>query len=402
MGVAAQSVPGDGNSNNDNGSGLITSKKEIGEFSERLIEVTKHLPICLGSVFKIDSSFYGDWRIGITDDNACFLREASERYYRKDYAERRRNGEIERILKTEFKVAQERRMAEFIGIVVGQLLRSIDDGQRDFRILDMPSRDGKVSGAIADVLNRSRETEGILGRTTFHILDLSENKLDKTKGTLRQYGAKMKEHEGEDEVLLEQLPEGHFDIVVSLSHFHHKSFLIEYLGKIQRVLAENGALVVGDWHSPLCSHPALVQKLLFLDLCLSPDRQDLYRDNLRDQLLKDRKQLEDDEMEAAMDHMAHWNYVASRLPPNLRSKLSANLSEGISELDPRLYILGAYDTSRQREGKLESARFTTDMDKIRRAFPKAKLPEFSRNNRAVKTFKAGSDSAVVMAAVPRK
>lgn len=397
--MKAQRKEGGGSpSNPDNNSNLITSISDIEERDNQLTNVTRPLGeseyrlVRIGSIFKIDSSLYPMWGIGITDENRDALKRKSDEMYRKDYKERIKDEEIEYILKTDFKVTNGSRMAEFIGITAREMLRSLDDGKRQFLICDVPARDGQLSTAIAHALSRDSKTQGILERTVFHLVDVSEDKIKKATSVLSQFGVRIEKQLRHDEEFFDELNGRHrFDMVVSLSHFHHKSFLSDYLRKIHRVLADDGALVVGDWHSAICSHPAYIYELL-QKTGLEPRRLDEFRSVMREYLLQNREPLEEEELKAMVDHMEHWGTIASRL----RSTTST--------IKRRVYVLGAYDTSKQREKKLEEAGFTTDIEKIRTAFPKARLAEFSKPDAAVKKFVSGSDSAVVMSAVkkPRK
>jgi len=395
MKAAEKHIRGDGEPNGRNGNGNedgpITSILELKEFNERLIEVTKHLPVCLGSVFKVDSLYYPNWGFAITPENAAELKRNAEFYYRKDYAERRRNSRIESLQKSDIKVTNEKRMAEFMAIIVREMLRSMDDGKREFQICDIPAREGHLSAAIAHALLRDADTENLLSRTVFNLVDISGQKLDKAEETLTQFRAKSEKCITEDEVHFGKLSPGSFDIVVTLGHLHHKPFLTEYLSKLNKVLKADGALVIGDWHSPLCSHPAYVISLL-QNLVHDSSRLDMFREIMASQLATPRDLLEPDETCSLMDHIAHWKSVMRRL------------TENPPPVTPRLYVNAAYDTSRHRQKKLGAAGFTVDLDDVRKAFPKAKLPQFSGPAPVVATkrFVAGSDSATVMAAVKRR
>jgi len=271
------------------------------------------------------------------------------------------------------------------------MMRSRDNGKREFHICDIPAREGHLSAAIAHALRRDSDTEGLLSRTVFHLVDISWQKLDKAEETLRQFRAKSQKCPVEDEALFRQLDSGTYDFIVTLGHLHHKPFLVQYLEELNRVLADDGALISADWHSPLCSHPAYVLTLL-QNLGVEPARLDMFRGVMAEQLASKRKLLAPDEMESLLNHISHWKSVMLRL------------TETAPSLMPRLYVNAAYDTSRQREKKLEDADFTVDMAAVKKAFPKARLPQFSDSppNIADKRLVAGSDSATVMAAVKKR
>jgi SAM-dependent methyltransferase len=364
---------------------------KINKLNESLIDVTKHLPVCIGSVFKVDSLNYPNWGFKVTDGNIDAIKKRVEFYYKKDYAERRLNRNIEYILKTSFKMSQEERMAEFIAVTVREMMRSRDDGKREFHICDVPARDGHLSAAIAHALLRDSETKDLLSRTVFHLVDVSWQKLERAEETLRQFRGKSGKCPVEDEVLFRQLDSGTYDFIVTLGHLHHKPFLVEYFRELNRVLADDGAFVSADWHSPLSSYPAHVLTLL-QNLGVEPARLDMFRSVMAEQLASPRKLLAPDEMESLLNHISHWKNVMLRL------------GETAPSLMPRLYVNAAYDTSRERQKKLEDADFSVDMAAVKKAFPKAKLPQFSDlpQKIAAKRLVAGSDSATVMAAVKKR
>jgi hypothetical protein len=164
--------------------------------------------------------------------------------------------------------------------------------------------------------------------------------------------------------------------------------LVDFLKKTELVLAERGALLVGDWHSPLCSHPYHIQQLL-TNIGIDPQRQDQFREIMQERLSANRDKLHDEEMSAMMDHMLHWKNIYRKV------------SRGTLTIKPRVYVNGAYDTSRRRIEKLDEAGFSVDLEKIRMAFPKAKLPSFTKPGVAAKRLVRGSDAAVVMAAIKK-
>jgi|GEM_PF-1269186 len=393
MKATAQTVRGDGSASGTNGDhdGPATSLAEIEKLNQALITVTQGLPVCIGSVYKVDSLSYPNWGFAVTEDNIDAIRRQAEFYYNKDYAERRLNGNIEYLLKTDFTVTHEKRMTEFVAVTIREMMRSRDNGKREFHICDVPARDGHLSAAIAHALRRDSDTEGMLSRTVFHLVDISWQKLDKAQETLRQFGAKSEKCPISDEALFRQLDAGNYDLIVTLGHLHHKPLLVEYLKELNRILTDDGALVIADWHSPLCSHPANVLSLLQY-LWLEPARLDMFRGIMAEQLAAQKPYLEPDEMHSLMNHILHWKSVMRRISENPSPKMA------------RLYISAAYDTSRQRERKLEDAGFSVDLADVKRAFPKARLPQFSGStpNIAAKRLVAGSDSATVMAAVKKR
>lgn len=362
---------------------LITSVDTLCELDRQLWEVTSGLPVKMGSIFKVPSSAYHRWGIGITPENRAELARLSSAYYEKDYDQREKfddnSGKLER---TPLRGHIESQMARFIAETVKEILHSLDDGTRQFDICDIAASTGQTSSAIAAALRTDPETNGIADRVTFHLVDYSAKKLSEANGNLRQFSPKgIAIHPMRDEDFLVEAAErsDRFDIAVSLSHFHHKSFA-DHLELIRNVLADDGALVSGDWHSGICNHPFNLYGLLE-KMGLEGSRLDRFRELLGPLLLPD-PTLATTQAEAIAleEHYKYWIKVAAKLS-------STNLAT-----KPRVYLLEAYDTSRERREKLEKAGFSTDIDRIRLAFPKARLSQLP------KPMTRDSDLAVVMAA----
>ena len=395
MKAVAKNIRGDGEPSGSNGNGgdsnLITSVEGLAEFNGRLIDITRHLPVCIGSVFKIDSAFYPNWGIGLTPDNGEFVKGEASKFYKKDYDERIINPETERVLMTEPKKNSEQRMREFIAIIVREVLRhKMREGGDSFTVCDVPCRDGRLSAAIAHALHRDPEMRPILDITTFQLVDASQKKTIEARRSLNQFGGNAMDILMSDENFFSGIPHGTIDVVVSLSHFHHKPFLGGLLAKVRESLARDGVLVVGDWHSLLCSHPYFM-KHLFDNIWLDSGRKQLFEDLMGGRLAAQPAIETTEERMALMDHVVHWRQVYEKL------------KAGTISPKPRVYVLGAYDTSEQRVKKLEDAGFVLDQSRIRKAFGRSKgLPLFSGERLAVKNFSTGSDSHAVMMAIKKR
>ncbi len=69
------------------GERLITDISEIIRLDERLWDVTRGLPIKLGSLTRLPSDSYLNWGIGLTDENKAELASMSRFWYDKDIEE---------------------------------------------------------------------------------------------------------------------------------------------------------------------------------------------------------------------------------------------------------------------------------------------------------------------------
>ena len=355
-----------------------SSIDDIREFDGRFCEITKGLPIRTGSISRVPSDAYFRWGIEVSSENRVALAEMSDAFRRKDYEDRRVYGPTNQYEDTPFTKSTKTNLARVIGKVVMEILKSLDDGTRSFRICDLAPGRGRASTAIATALRSDRSTEGILKRTTFNLVDYSDIFLPSARASLEVFQPEgVRAHSIKDEDFLAENG-GQFDVVVSLCHFHKKPFPDVY-GKVFSALREGGVLVSGDWHSSLCNHPSNVYHL-FEKMRIESRRLDMFRElmgNLLDPVSCPDMTM--DQLKSIDDHQVHWADVYDQI---IRSPAQV--------VQPRIFVLGAFDTTIARQQKLEDAGFKTDMDTISRAFPRAKLPGLP------KYLTPGSDRASVM------
>jgi SAM-dependent methyltransferase len=198
------------------------------------------------------------------------------------------------------------------------------------------------------------------------------------------YGADVYKHEYVDfEDFLGGSEEKCFDFVVSVASFHHKSFP-NYLTQIRRALADDGALVSGDWHSAFWHHPYNLYRLL--EAVGTEEKRLNALARLFGGLLTPSPGWEPspEELQAVSDHFDYWR--------NVHSEVRGLGSAGRA----RLYMLKANQTSREHADNLQAAEFTTNADDIRKAFQGASLADLPRS------LLRGSDFAVVTAAIKKR
>ena len=365
---------------------LLNSVEEITEFDKEFWEVTKGLPIRTGSLLKVPASSYHRYGIELNDENRARLKLASEWFYVKDLDEQLELEMLHQTQETEEtkqKRDVERKMSWVVGEVVREMMHSLDDGVRRFRVLEVGLRE--TSATIAGELYRHQETRELLKRVEFHLVDWSPSNLMQARSVLhKMYDLTAEKHEFLDfENFLSQSQDNGFDFIVAVDSFHHKS-TADFLYQIRRTLAEDGALVSGDWHSALWHHPYNLYKLL------ETMGVEVRRLNMLAGLLKDLLKpspgwmAKPEETQAINEHIDYWLKV--------QSELKAMGSAG----KPRLYMLKAHHTSKEHIENLHLAGFDTDIDKIRAAFPKANLSALPRS------VLRGSDFAVVTAGIKKR
>ncbi len=365
----------------------ITEVQAICDLDSSLWEVTKGLPVRTGTILRISEDDLPAWGVRVNDENRSELALLAEGFRLKDYKEKERNANLEMMEKTQFSLAMRSSMSRVAAYIVKELLASLDDGQREFTICDLAAGTGGLATAIATALRSDPKTASILDRAGFSLVDYSSPRLHQAKTKLDAYrpAAIRLCHTSDEEHLAETQEK--YDIITSLSHLHKKPFR-GVLASISGGLAEGGALVSGDWHSSLTSHPLYVYQL-FEKMGVDAVRLNRFREILGDKL--DPYSCPDttfDEIAAIAHHQDYWAGVY----------FNALKHPGANPAPPRLYFLGAFDTTRKRVKKLEDSGLCTDMDTIRAAFPKANLPQLP------KQMMAGTDRASIIVGVkcPRR
>jgi len=334
----------------------------------------------------VPSSAYHRWGIGITDENRQWLMEKSEFYYLKDVDDREANPRLVALQKNGQRTWLETSMASHMAQIVTEIIKSLGDSREMISVCELPAGDCKVSKEVASGLQGDSEEKSILDSVYFHLVDYSHANLSSVKRQMAFHRIMFATHGMTDGEFLDKEPEGSLDIVVSLSHLHHKSFP-DFLGKVHRALSDEGVFVIGDWHSAIWDHPVNAYKLLKR---IGTDEATLKRfmQHVGQDLIMSagpRPNLRDEEWQAITDHFAYWDDVA-------------RMVKGAGEPTrlQRLHFLDASDTSEARRQKLRSAGFTDDMEKIRTAFPGAKLVDYP------KRMLNNSDQSVVMVFLKEK
>jgi len=363
---------------------LITDIKEIREFIAKFLDITGGPLIVPGSPLRISSTAYHNWGIGITSANKEVLSGMSEESYLGPTLMGEDRPDMEKLIRPKMREWVEPRMARYMGEVVKEAMKSIGVAGGEISICEIPGRDAPVSSAAAMDIMFDSVTEGMMPRTVFHLVDLSIDNLEAAKSNLTMAGASCMTHRELDRFFLQGVPEGSLDMVISLSHFHRKSFS-DFYALIRRVLKDDGILVVGDRHSAVWDHPAnayrLLQRIGAEDQTLGAFRKHF---GLCEPVVGDPGvRLLPEECNAINSHFQYWEDVA------------AAVRQSNGGRKPRLRFLDASDTSAARIQKLESEGFTTDPGAIRKAFPRSKLDGLP------KKFLDGSDFAVVMVAVKK-
>lgn len=341
---------------------ILTSIDEIQAFNTEFMKITEGLPIQTGSVLRVPSRAYGRWGIEITDENVDWLRTNSGIYYPRSEANLYAGQESDKT--AQMPIGYYERMIHEIGLIVKEIFKSLDDNSRIFRICNLGGKHGPISSSILSEIQEDKETKGMLQRIEFYLVDEKSGKLENAGKAIEQYGAKYSKELKRDEKYLQEVIGNerlYFDLVVSFVRFHHKPFP-DHLNIIKEVLANDGALVIGDTYSALWDHPINAYNLL-QRIGASTNILDAFRSiftNINPDLMRpdEKVRLEPDEVSALEEHMKCWIEIMS----DLRSRPTGPIC-----------FLEAHQTSRARKNDLDKAGFETDAEKIRIAFPKSRI-----------------------------
>jgi hypothetical protein len=363
---------------------LITDVNEIREFIAKFLDITSGLLIVPGSPLRISSTAFQNWGIALNSANKETLSGMSEESYLGQTLMGEDRPDMEKLIRPKLREWVEPRMARYMGDIVKEALKSTGKGDMEISICEIPGRDAPVSSAAAMGIMFDSDTELMMRRIKFHLVDLSGDNLEAAKSNLGMAGATCETHQDLDRFFLQGIPEGSLDMIISLSHFHRKAFP-DYYALIRRALKDDGILISGDRHSAVWDHPVnayrLLQRIGAEDKTLMSLRKlfGFVEPVVGDPAVK----LTSEECNAINSHFQYWEDIA------------AAVRQSNGGRKPRIRFLDASDTSEARRQKLEREGFTTDPAEIRKAFPRSRLDELP------KKFLDGSDFAVVMVAVKK-
>ncbi len=364
----------------------LRSIGDIVEFDKRLREVTEGLlrPIRMGSLLRLPEAALPNWGIIVDGNNRDELEALSGSFYRMD-AEEGREGKFDRDslhwIKKSLIANEMDGMADIISRLVREMAMDRDDGKRIIRVASVACGAGKLCSAISTAMMEEPESEAVLARTEFHLIDNPE-KLMQAELNLKGFKARIVPHAVSDSVFVEG-GEGDFDFIVALSHLHKKPFLAGYLMRLAAKLSEGGVLISGDWHSKLCHSPLMVYETLER-LGIDPARLNLFDELMHSSMSTAGARLSRLERVAVEDHIKYWQ--------QLGWEIGTLGYRGNS----KVRLLGAFISSRQLADMLgpAGAGLEVDKEKIKQAFPRARLP-----HALPVSVRDNSDSCLVTVAV---
>lgn len=368
--------------------GLITDFEEIKRFDQRMWEVTQGLPIKIGSIARLPSARYADWGIGLTNENQALLEAYSRGFYSADFQENGLNSvhgpDMDDLISTRMMEGIEARMMRVISNMISDMIVYMPgDEKKKIVIADIAAKNASLCLGIASKIYEKSGNPDIGKRIEFHIVYPSASKLENTKYTLRDHEITPRAFLMDSEEYLANCVEtDSLDFIVSMPFLHRYSFP-DFARYAHDALTPGGAIVSGDIHSPLWSSPHHVYKML-RRMGLDRRRLDLFSELFGDKVFEQSNpSMSIDELSALESHTTEW------------LKIADNVRKARKIGNQRVFILGAHDTSAERNEKLSSSGLVTTADDIRRAFPLANLHEIPRR------IERASDYAVISTAMKK-
>jgi hypothetical protein len=369
----------------------LRTKEDVIAFDKAFRSITADLPkpILLGSVMRLSADVLPNWGIQITKENRQDLRDYAEDFYVMDEARYTLENTARDMLQSYKRTLQApclEQMESSSSLILTNLLLSSQD-KKKISICNLAAGAANVVRSVITKLGCDAAGKGILERTVFHLVDRPQ-KLERAMKNLGGLPANVEWHaKGSAEFLTDMKVAGkRFDYLVTVSQFHRKPFLSEYLKSIHDIMNERALLITADWHSPLTSCPSGVYDILET-LNVPKTKLDYFRDLFGPFMHRDvRADNRPEENRALSDHIEYWKSLAGSM----------------GSTDPnglKIRIISAFLTQRQLASQLEKSGFDTDRDKIKTAFPRESVGALP--SKLPVRIRSMSDTAVVSLAMRR-
>ena len=366
---------------------LIKSIAELEALDKALAEICTDLSYSPGSLFRIAWQYLKNWGVEVTEENSAWIENRTNQSYYGEWL--RSTVESMKAIKEATKNAGIDKGNPDLNTAVGKLaveiLLSMDDGNRNFRICDVGAGEGETTKAVLDFMNLNEEGRKLVEKCYFTLLDPSRENLYKADSMVESHRINQN-HDvryrtvRDNHTFLEELKTGNFDLIVSNAVFHHMTFPT-YLYQIEEGLAEDGVVVIGDWYTTIWKHPAFVAEIL-KRLGISDDKLHLFEyefDIGKGDAYTLEKELEPHQVEANRQIVDY----------------EAAIGREFKDVAPaqRLFFLEAHEALGDRLEKMKEADLVTDIDEL-----KEKHTGFVKMDTTVRRMYPNSDIAAVIAA----
>lgn len=371
---------------------LISSLNELEELDRRFNEICANLQYQPGSIFRIASQYLKHWGIDITPENEEWIKDSSEQSY---YLEWKRGSEdslkaIENAAEAAHLVLGNNTLNEWVAGVAINILIEKTRRKGNIVVCDIGAGAGDTTIAILDALAAKFTDQGdardIAQKCHFYLLEPSWERLQIARTAIERHPLNAGDRiqrtivESYDKCHLPMTMDGNFDMVYANAVFHHMSFP-DYLGRIHGKLAEDGVLVMGDWHTTIWKYPSFVVPLL-KSLGIENERLDEFKSrfNIGEGDAEQREKQLDDHQIRANRKMIDFEMALGEEFRKIPEK-------------SRLFFLEAHESLPDRVKKIKDSDFITDIDEL-----KKKHTDFVQTQQTVNRIYAGGEFASVIAA----
>jgi len=338
----------------------ISSIRELEALDRRLAYLAKDLSIRPGSIFRIACQYLGNWGIELNETNRKWIEAKSVESYIAEwkYGGKGLDDAIERAVKRAGLSRGNFDLNTMLAEMTVQIILSMHDEKRVFRICDIGAGAGSTSEALLDRLATvmGEETGRQFARRFIELYLVEPSMVRLSEAFVKLEGNKLKPKNCElicaPHTHIGRLRDGEFDFVISSAVFHHMSFP-RYLSQTRQKLAEDGVMVIGDWYHLLCHHPAYIVPLL-LALEISPEKLMLFKHIFN----------VDEGDEARIDAMLTPQQLDSKQKALL---YLAALGEEMRPVNNACFMfLEALESFGDRKRKIKEAGFETDIAALRK------------------------------------
>ena len=339
----------------------ISEINDLKKLDDFLSGLSKSLAMAIGSWSRIPHQYLPNWGVQVTEKNREWIKKRAAMSFVDEWisCSAKANEAIEAAT-TEAKVdVGNQSLNVQLGEIVARILRNMHDGKRTFKIYDLGAGAGDTTISVLDALNLYEDTQRIVPYCNFRLIEpgdrlivaekaISQHELVKSGVTRPIY------IRGSFDYFESDVGNGVVDIFISNAVLHHFPFP-DHFKMIREKLAEDGVMVVGDWHNTIFSHPAFMVPLLEA-VGASTDVTSEFKNRfgIKD---GDRERLE--AKLTPRQKECHRQFI----------DFQRALSVGLSKINEKLCMVESLDTFQDRVKNIEDAGFESRLEVLRRRHP---------------------------------
>ncbi|MFN7990556.1 MAG: class I SAM-dependent methyltransferase [Candidatus Micrarchaeia archaeon] len=337
---------------------LVESLSEIDKVDRKLSDIFEGFRMVPGSVCRIAHQYLANWGIAVTPGNREQIEARSLESYSREW--RQSNADYHFAIRRATTRAgiqyDNDNLNDYVANKAALIIESMlsDRKKSEYRILDIGAGSGKTTLKVLDVLRIRGVDQGILSRCQFYLLEPADQALKKALETIRERGTKsrvvpvgtsIQDH-------METTADGTYNMVISSAVFHHMSFP-GYLERIYTKLADEGVMIIGDWHTTIWSQPAFLVPIL----------KDLGADSTRIRDFETFFGVKREDDVRLSKSLAEKEAKANRYMLDYEKHLAEEL-RGTND-KAKLYLFEAHESLSDRLANYGQAGFVVDLDELR-------------------------------------